>query len=159
MKRGTWFVAVAVVVTLLLAGGVVAGEKKHEKKDCTVSAEECLAKMKAKIASKPWLGIEYDEKDGHYVITEVVNGSPAAQAGFLKGDILVAVNGASYCKSDEGKKKLQAAWSELELGSEAVWVVKRDGEKVKMKVTMGNVPPEVAKEWIHKHMKEYHTTS
>jgi predicted metalloprotease with PDZ domain len=159
MKRVTWSAIVAVAVVLLLAGGVAAGEKKHEKKACTASAEECLAKMKAKIASKPWLGIEYDHKDGHYVISAVVDGSPADQAGIRKGDILVAVNGAAYCESDEGKKKLQAAWSDLEPGSEAVWVVKRDSEKKKFKVTMGNVPPEIAKQWIDKHMQEFHTTS
>jgi predicted metalloprotease with PDZ domain len=159
MKRVTLYAVVAVAVALLLAGGAVAGEKKHEKETCTASAEECLAKMKTKIASKPWLGIEYDQKDGRYVVTEVVDGSPADQVGFQEGDLLVAVNGAAYCKSEEGQEKLKAAWSELEPGSEAVWVVKRDGEKVKMKVTMGNVPPEIAKQWIDKHMQEYHPNS
>jgi S1-C subfamily serine protease len=141
----------AVAVLLAGAAGLVAGDKKK----CDADPAECKAKMKAKIAAKGWLGIKMDKgDDGKVSVVEVFPDSPAAAAGFQKGDVLVAVNGIPYGTEDEAKqKKMQKAWGP---GNEVAFTVKRSGEKKTLDATLGKVPPEVAKDMIQEHLKTYH---
>ncbi len=139
------------VVLTVLALPALAGEKGK----CTGSAEDCLAKMKAKYAEKAWLGVDYDTDDqGHWVIKKVYDGSPAQAAGFEKGDILLAVNDVKY--SEDNKKQLKEMYSKFEPGSQTTYWVKRQGEKVKLDVTLGSVPKDLQKQWIAEHMKHDH---
>jgi C-terminal processing protease CtpA/Prc len=139
--------------TLLLAAaaGVVAGDKKK----CTADPAECKAKMKAEIAAKGWLGVELDKNDSEkLVVTKVYPDSPAAAAGFEKGDVFVAVNGSDYYAKDEAtKKKMEKVWSP---GNEVAFTVKRAGAEKTLDATLGKVPPEVAKKWMDEHMKTHH---
>lgn len=150
MKRIASFLAVA----LLLAGasGVVAGAKEK----CNADPAECKAKMKAKLAAKGWLGVEMDKNDdGKVAVTKVFPDSPAAAAGFEKGDVFVAVNGVSYYAEDAAaKKKLQKAWGGP--GSDVAFTVKRAGAKKTLDATLGTIPPEVTKKWIDEHLKTHH---
>ena len=111
--------------------------------------------MKATIAAKGWLGIKMEKSDdGTVTVAEVFPDSPAAAAGFQKGDLLVAVNGIPYGTEDEAKKKkMHKAWGP---GNEVSFTVKRAGAKKTLDATLGKVPPEVAKDMIHDHMKTYH---
>ena len=121
---------------------------------CDGSAEE-LAAMKTKLANKAWLGVEYDKTDGgYYVIKAVHDGSPADQAGFRKGDILVAMEGEKYTKAN--KAALKKVWAKVEPGSEVDYVVKRDGAKVNLNATLANVPVDLQEKWIAEHVAEYH---
>jgi len=149
MKRLASVVAGAVL--LAVASGALAGE--HKK--CTLSVEECKAKMKAKIAAKGWLGVELDKNDANQmVVKEVVPASPAAAAGFQKGDVVVAVNGIDYSSENEADKaKLKEAWAP---GKKATFTVKREGAKKDLAVELTKVPDEVAAKWIQEHMKEQH---
>jgi S1-C subfamily serine protease len=139
------------VVMLIVAMPAMAGEKGK----CAGSGEDCMKKMKAKYGEKAWLGIEYDTDDhGRWVVAEVYKGSPAQKAGFEKGDVLLAVNGAEYSK--ENKKELKAVFAGIEPGSEVQYVVKRQGGKVKLDATLGNVPKDVQAKWMHEHMDNNH---
>jgi C-terminal processing protease CtpA/Prc len=150
MKRTASLLAAA----LLLAGvsGVVAGSKAK----CDGDPAECKAKIKAELAAKGWLGVEMDKNDdGKVTVTRVLPDSPAAAAGFEKGDVLVAVGGVSYhAKDDDAKKKLQKAWGGP--GSDVTFTVKRAGAKKDLNATLGTVPPQVAKKIIEEHMKAHH---
>ena len=147
MKRAV----AAMVVLLVVAMPALAGD--HKK--CDGNGEDCVKAMKAKYQQMAWLGIAYDTDDeGHWVVGEVVAGSPAEQAGFEKGDVLLAVNGEAYTK--ENKAALKAVLAELEPGSEATYVVKREGGKVKLQATLGKVPAELQAKWIAEHMKKNH---
>ena len=111
--------------------------------------------MKAKYAEKAWLGIGYDtDESGHWVVNKVYDRSPAQQAGFQKGDILLAVNGVKYSK--DNKKELKAAYATFEPGTETTYYVKRDGEKVKLQATLASVPKDLQKLWIAEHMEHSH---
>ena len=150
MRRTLCIVVALLVIAAALPA--MAGGKDHKK--CCADPAECLAKMKAKYAEKPWLGIEMDvAKDGTHTITRVVPGSPAEAAGFKNGDVLMAMNGVKYVKSDE----LKAVWSDIEPGSKAVYIVLRDGEKRKIKAKLGHVSTQQAKMWIDEHMKKFHS--
>ena len=143
-------VAVLVLV-LFVAMPAVAGDKGK----CAGSGEDCLAKMKTKLPHKAWLGIEYETNEkGRWVVEDVYKGSPAQKAGFEKGDVLLAINGVEYSK--ENKPALKEAYSKLEPGSQAKYVVERQGGKVKLAVTLGSVPKDVQAKWINEHMKNNH---
>ena len=138
------------VVVMLAAAPAMAGEKK-----CDGSGEDCVKKMKQKYSEMAWLGIGYDADDhGRWVVSSVEPGSPAEKAGFEKDDVLLAMDGVEVSK--ENKAAFKKAYSKLTPGSEATYVVKRQGGKVKLQATLGHVPAELQAKWIEKHVKKYH---
>jgi predicted metalloprotease with PDZ domain len=142
---------VLLVAVMILAMPAMAGEKGK----CKGSGEDCLNKMKAKYAEKAWLGIGYEtDESGHWVVDKVYDRSPAQEAGFQKGDILLAVNGVKYSK--DNKEELKATYAKFEPGSETTYYVKRDGEKVKLQATLASVPKDLQKLWIAEHMEHSH---
>lgn len=149
MKRlsGVFVVALVMLVAMNLSAG--------DKGNCESSGEDCLKKMQYKLQHQAWLGIEFDTtEDGYWKITEVVPDSPAAKAGFESGDVLLAINGVKLSK--ENKKAVKEAFSKLEPGSEATYVVKRESGKVKLEATLGHVPENLQAKWIQEHMSKYH---
>jgi S1-C subfamily serine protease len=141
-----------VVVALLATAPAMAGDKGK----CQGDPADCAKKMEQKLAQKAWLGISYDtDEKGRWVVTEVEPGSPAQQAGFEKGDVMLAVDGVEY--ATENKAELKAVYATLKPGSEATYVVSRQGGKVKLKATLGHVPEELQKKWIAEHMAEQHS--
>ena len=135
MKKLVAMLALVLVVALPAMAG--------EKGKCAGSGEDCLKKMSQKMAHKAWLGIE-----------DVYKGSPAQNAGFEQGDVLLAINGVEYSKGN--KPALKEVFSKLEPGSQAKYVVERQGGKVKLAATLGSVPQEVQAKWINEHMKNHH---
>ena len=91
MKHWKWLALVLLMVLTLpaFAGG---------KGPCTMSTQDCLDKMSAKLKNRGWVGIEMDKTDhgDALVITRVVPGSPAEAAGLQADDVLLAVNGAKF---------------------------------------------------------------
>jgi predicted metalloprotease with PDZ domain len=147
MKR----LGVLLVVALLAAAPALAGDKGK----CDGDPADCAKKMEQKLAQKAWLGINYDtDEKGRWVVTEVEPGSPAQKAGFEKGDVMLAVDGVEY--SEENKAGLKAVYAEQKPGSEATYVVSRQGGKVKLKATLGHVPEELQKKWIAEHLAKSH---
>ena len=122
--------------------------------NCDGSKEE-VANMQTKLAKKAWLGVEYDKgDDGYYIINTVHDGSPADQAGFQKGDLLLTMQGEKYTKAN--KAALKQVWSKVTPGSEVEYVVKRDGAKVSLDATLTHVPKDLQKKWIAEHMAKAH---
>jgi hypothetical protein len=64
------------------------------------------------------------------------------------------MDGVKYSK--DNKKELKAVYAKLEPGSKTTYWVKRDGEKVKLEATLGNVPKDLQKQWIAEHMQHSH---
>jgi len=153
--KATALKSVVVVCALALtvfAPTVLAGGGHH---DCDASAQDCLNAKAAQYAKHGWLGIETEKNDhGGYTVTAVTEGSPAAEAGFEPGDVLVAMNGISFAK--ENKEKLYAAKKALGVGKQVTYTVKHDGEKRQVTATLGEVPRTVLAQWIGEHMLEHH---
>jgi len=146
MKRSLCIAVVILIVAMAVPG--LAGEKHHKK--CDGTPEECKKKMAASFAEKAWLGIEMDgTEDGYYKITKVLADSPAAKAGFEKGDVLLAINGQDYSKGN--MKAVKMEWSKLKPGSKAKYTVLRKGGKLQIKAKLGNMPAEYQKKYIKEH--------
>lgn len=142
-----------VVFALLLAGSAIAGER-HER--CNLDTQECLDKMAAKMKTKGWLGIETTKiEDGWYKVSAVTAESPAAEAGLQAGDVLLALNGVKL--NANNKAELKKAKKSLGPGKTANYVVKRQGAKVQVAVTLSHVPEIQIAEWIGQHLLEHHT--
>lgn len=144
---------VALALSLLLTGVALAGDYSEK---CTEDTEACLNHMAAKLQKKAWLGVELDKNEAGYgyVITRVVADSPAEEAGFRAGDVLVALNGIAL--AEENKEALKKTKKGLAAGKTASYTVKRDGAKQQIAVTLGHVPATVMAEWIGQHMLQHH---
>lgn len=146
MKRSVMMMAVVVAVAVALASPVMAGEG-HK---CTHSTQECLDYMAAHYKDRGWVGIEMDDSGQYMVLTKVVDGSPADQAGFKNGDMLLAVNGVEF--AEENKEKLGKIQESMKPGKDMTYTVKRGSKKKQIEVTLGQIPDAVVAEWVGKHM-------
>lgn len=136
MKRSISLLAIALMFALT-APALAGGEScSHEAK----------AAKKAKMAAHGWLGIETekDEATGAYRVTKIAAGSPAEQAGFQSGDVLVAFNGIPV----KDKEKMKAAKASLGVGSRVSYTVARNGAQQQLSATLAPVPEEVLAKWM-----------
>lgn len=154
----------ATICVVLLMAAVAIPSVAGDKHNCSASTEDCLRKMNAKMQTKAWLGVETEETDsGHRVVKKVYLDSPAAEAGFKSGDVLIALNGVDLSKEDKEAHKKAASESGpakklmLEPGMKVTYTVKRDGEKKDIDVQLGSVPRELIAQWVGEHMLAYHT--
>lgn len=149
MRRALTFVTLSLLIAL--AGTALAGSP-HKK--CDHDVQNCLNVLASKIQSKPWLGVDMEKTDSGWLrVTAVVPDSPAAAAGFQPGDVVVALNGVLL---NADKEELIKVKKSLAPGKVATYVVKRDGGKQKLSVTLGHVPATVMAEWIGEHMLKHH---
>jgi S1-C subfamily serine protease len=150
----------ALAIPLALAGGAEC--EKHDaakaaahtaSAKCTMSAAEC-SKYMAAAKTKGWLGVEYDKTEaGTLTVKKVVPGSPAAQAGFEVGDVLVALNGVTI--NDENKDKLSEVKKSFTPGATATYTIKRSGYSKDLTAKLGTMPDAVYQAMVDEHMKEH----
>jgi len=159
-------VLIAIAVLALVGGIVIAGDEScsasAEKTGqiahkCKASAQDCLNGMAAQFRDRGWVGIELDmnEETGVMSVTKVEPRSPAYDAGFTEGDVLVALNGVRL--DEANKEKVYAAKEKMTAGTTVTYTVARDGQKKDLDVTLGQIPEAVLAKWIGRHMIEGHT--
>lgn len=156
MKKAPMILLLALAFTL--SSLAFAGEKHqaHAKKRCEGNTQECLDAMAAKLKEKGYLGIKTEANDdGYYVVAKVEADSPAAAAGFQKGDVLVALNGVAL--KSENKEALKKAKQNLAPGKSVKYTVVRGDSKQKIAVTLGEVPDVMIAQWIGEHMIDQHS--
>jgi len=138
---------IAGVLTLAITVPAFAGGDHG----CTAGTQTCLDQMAAKMAKKGYMGLEFDKAaDGQYMVKKVIDGTPAATAGFQSGDVILVVNGAKW--SDEAAMK-KLDWS---VGSQVAVKIKRGDEKKVMNITLARMPDEVIARYVGTHMMESH---
>jgi predicted metalloprotease with PDZ domain len=169
MNDTRWIVSLAASIVLsvpLYAGGadcaasaaMAAAEKsEHAKSEhkCTASTQECLNYMVANFHNKGWVGIELnkDTETGTMTVTRIVPDSPAEEAGFQEGDVLVALNGVRLGGQDE--QAVAEAHKKMQIGHRVTYTVDRAGVKKDLNVLLGKIPDSVLAQWIGAHMLEH----
>jgi len=130
----------------------VAGPKGYK---CPLDAQTCLNQMAGELKNRGWMGIVYDvnEETGVMKVTSVVAGSPAEAAGFLKGDILVALDGVRFTAENEAK--LKEIRKDFVPGRRVDYTVRRVGKEIELTVTLAALPPDVMAQMIGMHMIEH----
>ena len=122
MKKTVTLLALA--LTLSLSAAVWAGGEK-----CDHEAHN--AKMAA--GAHGWLGIETDKA---HTVVAVAAGSPAEKAGFQKGDVVLALNGAPL--SDAAKVK--EAKAHCNIGKTVTYTIQRGGAQQTLTATLAAAP-------------------
>ena len=149
MKRNATLLALA--LTLALAPAAFAGGAKcaHDAKAAAHNNK------KAELAAKGWLGLK-TEKDasGAYRVSSVAPGSPAAQAGFRSGDVLVAYNGVAL--TDANKDAVKKAKAGCAVGTKVAYTVRRGNAEQTLTATLAPVPDEVLAEWMKEEEARTH---
>jgi predicted metalloprotease with PDZ domain len=128
--------------------------KAMKEGGCAMSAEECAAGMKKAMATRGWLGIEKEETEEGMVISAVVPGSPAEQAGLQAGDKVVSINGVAV--NDGNHDKLHGMMKNAKIGDAVTYVVARGGQNVTLRATLARIPESVLEQSIATHLKEDH---
>ena len=140
-----------VVMMMAMSAPAMAGEAGK----CSASTQDCLNHMAKNLKNRGWVGIEMDDKSGTgmMIITKVIDGSPAQNAGFEIGDALVAVNGVAF--SDENEKQIKDIQYSMIPGADFTYTVSRKGSKVDLDVELGELPDNVKAQWIGNHMVDH----
>ena len=103
---------------------------------------EALREQAAGIArDEGYLGVGLDDRrDGGQgaIIVQVDEGTPAAMAGIVEGDIVIAIDGAAI----DGAAGLVAAVRDQEPGDVLVIELIRDNEPIEIDVTLADRPPD-----------------
>jgi S1-C subfamily serine protease len=155
MKRITSYVAVGTTLALALALGATAAFAGGDK--CAAAHTQAdYQKMAEKMAAKGWLGTSTEKNAaGAYAVKSVEPGSPAEQAGFRKGDVLVALQGVKL--GADNHEKLAAVKKSLAPGKQVTYTVARAGAERPITATLVEVPREVLASWLGEHVLD-HTT-
>jgi C-terminal processing protease CtpA/Prc len=150
MKPTVTLLALTMVFALVTAAFAGGNGQNCDTKDAA-HAKAAHAK-KAELAAKGWLGIDTqkDEATGAYRVSKIAAGSPAEQAGFRVGDVLVAFNGIPV----KDKERIKAAKASIAVGSQVSYTVARAGAEQRLTATLAPVPDQVLAEWMAKEEKE-----
>lgn len=139
MKR---FLPIVLAVIALGAGPAWADK-------CPLDIHACLQAF-AHMRDRPWLGVEIDTDSlGVRRVVHVVEGSPAAQAGFQPGDVLRRIDGQDMNDWFAGR----SGWV---MNSVASCVVERGDRESKLALPLRPIPEDVLDRMIGKHMLEEH---
>jgi C-terminal processing protease CtpA/Prc len=152
MKRMTWLLAPVMLMTLA-APIALAGDYAK----CTLSTQECLDMMAAKFKNKGWIGLELNDDSGKLVITKVIEGSPAEEAGLQTGDVLYAVQGVEYTESNHDR--LAEIREAMTPGKTFTFTLLKGGkDKADVSITLATLPENVLDAWVGKHLLEQHAS-
>lgn len=149
MRTGRWIGILAVVAALAaIPAGVGAKGGGEPAQSETRAHDGAWAEVRALFdagAARGYLGVRVrDFEDGAgptaaeegAVVTEVVDGAPAAAAGIEAGDVIVEFDGERI----RGARQLTRVVRETPAGRSVVAVVFRDGARVTVNVTPGERP-------------------
>ncbi len=71
--------------------------------------DEVITHGRRREPARPWLGIYTEEVENHVVVTRVLPGTPAADAGMRRGDVILGVAGQSIGGQGEFYQRLWAS--------------------------------------------------
>jgi C-terminal processing protease CtpA/Prc len=117
-------------------------------KECSHEGKAAHSAKVAEMKSHGYLGIETkkDEANGTWSVAKVAAGSPAEQAGFRAGDVLVSLNGVAL--RADNKEAVKKAKAGLGVGKQVTYTVARNGQSQNLTATLAPVPEAVLAQWI-----------
>jgi C-terminal processing protease CtpA/Prc len=140
----------AVLALVSTAGMAIAGGGAK----CTSDVSACLTHW-SEYKTAGYLGMKYDKaEDGTVTVKDVAAGTPAAAAGFQKGDVILTLNGAAM-KDKDAVKKAKGAWKP---GDKVSYTVLRGKSEKTLAVTLGTMPEDVYAQMVGEHMISNHMT-
>ncbi len=145
---------IPILVAVLAATPVWAGDDERAHKKCDADASECISKMVETLSQRGWIGIEWDDEAEQPVLTQIIPNSPAEAAGLRKGDLLLAFNGVP---TDAGE---EAVWAEAKKSlipdKTITLTIQRNGAEKVVNVKLAQLPRSVMAQWVGNHVIEHH---
>jgi S1-C subfamily serine protease len=142
--------ALAILALASTVGAAYAGGGAK----CTSDVSACLGHW-TDYKTAGYAGMKYDKaEDGTVTVSDVPAGTPAAAAGFQKGDVILTLNGAAMADK-EALKKAKGTWKP---GDQVSYTVKRAGAEKKLSLTLATMPEEVFAQMVGEHMVQNHMT-
>jgi len=152
-----WTAAILATTLSIGFGGAAQAGGGHGK--CTEGTSQAALEQRVeKMKAHGWLGIETEKNAyGAYAVKAVAPGSPAAEAGFQPGDVLVAFNGVALTEANmEAVKKAKAGNAP---GKQVRYTVRRGGAERQLSATLAPVPREVLAQWLGEHLMDEHLST
>lgn len=146
------------LMALGLMLGLAAASQAGDPYKCTATTQECLDMMVAYWKGSGWVGLELDrEETGELTIKRLVPDSPAVEAGFQVGDVLLAVNGIRYDDmTEEARERIQRT---KKPGARFTFTVRRKGREREIPVVLASMPEDVVAVQIGLHLLEHATVA
>ena len=121
---------------------------------CSAPTQDCLDKMAKGLENRGRVGVQMEPlENGRMKIVKVVDDSPAEAARLMKGDVLVSTEGLKYGRSDsEEWGELMGSWPP---GRTVTYKIHRDGSAQKLRLTLGEMPPQVRYQMVGHHVMEH----
>lgn len=139
-------------VALLAAASVAADEPK-----CNGSARECDQQIRHMLSGRRYFGVTVEDQNPGLVIRIVHANSPAARAGLVPGDKLIAINGKSLTHASTRDFK-QLIADARETGR--LWVIiSRRGRYSKVEARLEPYTKEQIDKIVAAHLSQSHTTT
>ena len=113
------------------------------------AAYNSLVRLRKHQKDMPFIGIGMRKKETHVVVTRVIEGSPAAEAGIKPGDYVVSVDGQAVSSADDVIEHI----SHMQIGQELRLVIESDGVTKPYTVQLAPfperppLPPEPEADW------------
>ncbi len=139
------------------SGAKTGGVEKASAVQCSQSAEDCRAMLRAQYETKGWLGVQLQMRDDAMgpVVLDVVADSPADRAGMRSGDMLTSVNGIAFRGTDNEVLENFMA-NEFVIGKKLRYTALRGGEIVRLNAELARVPADQLDRMITAHMEMHH---
>ena len=93
-------------------------------------------KKSEKSDSKPWAGLNAEEREGGVFVSQVVEGGPAEKAGLKVGDRIISANGQAIKTRDDVRQAIGA----LSVGDKLALKIERDGWNKGAELVLGTKP-------------------
>lgn len=139
-----------VALLLVAAGGTPAAE--GPKESCHGFAATCLHDLIAREAKRGWLGAGLIHAEGRpgLAVARVSEGSPAAKAGLVAGDVIVAIDGLDIRKISE--QELYDHTTGIRPGIAVTYTVDRGGSHVDVRMVPIQPSPALFYEMVVRHL-------
>ena len=152
MKRLVWLLVPVILVAF--SAPLFAGHGKGNYEKCTAGTQECLDMMASHYKDKGWIGIHADRtEEGKLLVSKIVEGSPAEEAGLAEGDVFFAISGVEY--NEANQEKLEKVQKSMTPGKTFTITITRDGNNKDIDITLGSFPEEQLAKMIGGHMLEH----
>lgn len=148
MKRITFITLLSVVIA---AGWPISGVGAAEIEACRSCTAECIDEILRPLRSRGWLGMGLHSpslgKAGQVVeIAKIYGDSPAAEAGLMKGDLILAIGDTDLPRWND--EKVSASLAEIAVGDRVQIAYSRDGKRHVVELTAAPASVEAQAEWL-----------
>lgn len=141
-----------IIVVALLGATLVADEPR-----CNGAARECDQQIRKMLSGRRYFGATIEDRNPGLVIKSVHPNSPAARAGLLPGDRLIAVNGKSLTQST-GREFKQLIADARSTGR--LWmIISRRGAYSKVEAYLQPYSKEQMQKIIAAHLSQSHPST